>query len=157
MRKTAIKDYAVGYGRPPEHTRFKPGQSGNSRGRPKKDATLRGAVLEELLRRRTVRIDGKEQRLTQLEIIAKQLVKQGMEGRSSALKELIKLEPAIFGAILGQAAPQPGTEGQTGDDASLNDTDLAMMRWLLLSHDVTVAKTDGEEGDPEQTSAEAVS
>ena len=27
--------YAVGYGRPPKHTRFKPGTSGNPRGRPK--------------------------------------------------------------------------------------------------------------------------
>ena len=28
-------DYAVGYKKPPLHTRFKKGQSGNPRGRPK--------------------------------------------------------------------------------------------------------------------------
>jgi hypothetical protein len=28
------RDYEVGYGRPPRHTRFKPGRSGNPRGRP---------------------------------------------------------------------------------------------------------------------------
>ena len=28
-------DYEVGYGKPPHHTRFKPGVSGNPRGRPK--------------------------------------------------------------------------------------------------------------------------
>jgi hypothetical protein len=28
-------DYEVGYGKPPKHTRFKPGQSGNPKGRPK--------------------------------------------------------------------------------------------------------------------------
>ena len=28
-------DYAVGYGRPPKATQFKPGRSGNPRGRPK--------------------------------------------------------------------------------------------------------------------------
>jgi len=27
--------YDVGYGKPPAHSRFKPGQSGNPRGRPK--------------------------------------------------------------------------------------------------------------------------
>ena len=36
-RKRAQKsdDYDVGYGKPPVHSRFKPGQSGNSKGRPK--------------------------------------------------------------------------------------------------------------------------
>jgi len=28
------RDYEVGYGQPPHHTRFKKGQSGNPRGRP---------------------------------------------------------------------------------------------------------------------------
>ena len=37
-RRRAIKptaDYEVGYGRPPTHSRFKPGESGNKAGRPK--------------------------------------------------------------------------------------------------------------------------
>jgi len=28
-------DYEVGYGKPPKHGQFKPGQSGNPKGRPK--------------------------------------------------------------------------------------------------------------------------
>jgi hypothetical protein len=28
-------DYKIGYGKPPEHTRFRPGQSGNPAGRPR--------------------------------------------------------------------------------------------------------------------------
>jgi hypothetical protein len=31
----STRDYEIGYGRPPIHTRFKPGQSGNPAGRPK--------------------------------------------------------------------------------------------------------------------------
>lgn len=31
--------YLVGYGKPPLHTRFKPGQSGNPRGRPRRAPT----------------------------------------------------------------------------------------------------------------------
>jgi Family of unknown function (DUF5681) len=38
---TASKDYKVGYGRPPEHSRFKRGQSGNPRGRPRKHRNFR--------------------------------------------------------------------------------------------------------------------
>jgi len=33
--RAAPSAYAVGYGKPPEHSRFKPGQSGNPRGRPR--------------------------------------------------------------------------------------------------------------------------
>ena len=32
------RDYEIGYGKPPKQTRFKPGQSGNPRGRPKWNA-----------------------------------------------------------------------------------------------------------------------
>src|SRR5207244_10457945 len=40
--------YEVGYGRPPQHSRFKPGQSGNIKGRPKGSKSLK-AILEEAL------------------------------------------------------------------------------------------------------------
>lgn len=32
-----VPPYEVGYGRPPKATQFKPGQSGNPKGRPRKD------------------------------------------------------------------------------------------------------------------------
>jgi uncharacterized protein DUF5681 len=42
------KDEAIGYKRPPSHTRFRPGHSGNPSGRPKRKPTFRMALLEEL-------------------------------------------------------------------------------------------------------------
>jgi hypothetical protein len=56
LRKTAEPDrdgqsdagYAVGYGRPPTHSRFKPGQSGNRKGRPKRHRNFRTVVIETL-------------------------------------------------------------------------------------------------------------
>ena len=41
-------DYEVGYGKPPEHTRFQPGRSGNPRGRPKGTKNLKTDLVEEL-------------------------------------------------------------------------------------------------------------
>lgn len=41
-REGAGADYEVGYGKPPRHTRFQPGRSGNPRGRvvlPRSQAT----------------------------------------------------------------------------------------------------------------------
>ena len=44
----ASSEYQVGRGRPPRSTRFKPGQSGNPSGRPKKPPSFRGELMAEL-------------------------------------------------------------------------------------------------------------
>ena len=42
------QDYEVGYRRPPRHSRFKPGQSGNPRGRPNRSKNINTLMQEEL-------------------------------------------------------------------------------------------------------------
>ena len=42
-------DYEVGYGKPPKKSRFKPGTSGNPRGRPVRDRTMLGKIVEGML------------------------------------------------------------------------------------------------------------
>jgi hypothetical protein len=57
---TGAADYATGYGKPPLHTRFPKGQSGNPAGRPPNAARLRvkALTLEEAYRAVVVREDG---------------------------------------------------------------------------------------------------
>ena len=49
-RSDDSEDYEIGYGRPPKQTRFKPGQSGNPKGRPRGRKNVH-TILEETLYR----------------------------------------------------------------------------------------------------------
>ena len=67
-------DYEVGYGKPPHHTRFVKGQSGNPRGRPpgaKNMKTLLTRALNELV---VVTDNGGRRKVSKREAIVTQLV-----------------------------------------------------------------------------------
>src|SRR5690349_20202446 len=69
-------DYEVGYGKPPHHTRFKTGQSGNPRGRPsgaKNLSTLLNEALNELI---VVTENGGRKRISKRQASFKQLVNE---------------------------------------------------------------------------------
>jgi Family of unknown function (DUF5681) len=52
-----VAEYAVGYCRPPIATRFRPGQSGNRKGRPK-GARRKGSIAQETLEQKSSVKDG---------------------------------------------------------------------------------------------------
>src|SRR4051794_1186518 len=85
---------AVGFGQPPKATRFKKGQSGNPRGRPRN--RRRDIPYDMLLGQMvTVREDGRERRVTAAEAFILQLTKKGLEGDSaSARASLTAIENA---------------------------------------------------------------
>ncbi len=49
-------DDKVGYGRPPKHTRYKKGQSGNPGDRPRKRGTVKGRACCLLIMRQTIQL-----------------------------------------------------------------------------------------------------
>ena len=98
------RDYQVGRGKPPVHTRFKKGQSGNPRGpRPK---NLPALLMEALNEKVTVTIDGERREITKREAVAKQLVNKSTGADLRATKMLIDtLKDAEKKA--GAAPPEP--------------------------------------------------
>lgn len=82
---SAKSDYDVGYGKPPKSTRFRKGQSGNPRGRPRKRkrSLPHDHVLGQMV---TVREDGRERRITAAEAFLLHLTKRGLAGDSAAAR-----------------------------------------------------------------------
>ena len=83
------REYAANYRKPPLHTRFKKGQSGNPRGRPKKNLTaLLVAALNEPV---FVTIDGERRKITKREAVITQLVNESAGANLRATKMLIDM------------------------------------------------------------------
>jgi hypothetical protein len=81
----------VGYCNPPEHTRFKKGQSGNPNGRPKGSLNM-ATVLERTLREKVIiNQNGRRKTVTKLEAALKQLIDKATSGELKALQLLSAL------------------------------------------------------------------
>ena len=86
-KKSSDGTYSVGYGRPPEETRFKSGQSGNPKGRPKGSKNFSTHFEEELSQQVTLVENGKPRRMTKRQALAKQLTNKALsnDARAAAL------------------------------------------------------------------------
>ena len=83
------REPAANYRKPPEHTRFKKGQSGNPRGRPAKNLlALLAAALNEKV---TVPENGKRRQVTKREAVIAQLVNKSASAELRATKMLIDM------------------------------------------------------------------
>lgn len=100
---TAPEACDVGYRKPPRTTRFKPGRSGNPRGRPKGAKNLKTIIERELNRKVVIRDDRGRRSVSKSEAVAMQLVKKAVEGDNKAIQTLLKLTNE-FEAILKAAA-----------------------------------------------------
>jgi hypothetical protein len=84
-------DYLVGYRRPPKATQFKPGQSGNPKGRPRGSRSV-GAILQDVIQQKiAVTENGKTKRLSALEVMFRRLANDALRGDARAMKLLLSL------------------------------------------------------------------
>jgi hypothetical protein len=85
------KDYEVGYGRPPKASRFKPGQSGNPRGRLRGQSNLATDLARELGEQIRIREGDQEKSVSKQRAMVKALVAKSLKGDARAAALLISL------------------------------------------------------------------
>jgi Family of unknown function (DUF5681) len=91
------RDYEVGYGKPPRHTRFAKGQSGNPQGRPagaKNFTTLLSEALNETV---IVTENGRRRKVSKRQAIVTQLVNRSATADLRAIKLLLDVVREIEG------------------------------------------------------------
>jgi Family of unknown function (DUF5681) len=84
-------NYEVGYGRPPLHSRFKPGKSGNPKGRPKQSRNLRTIVKQVLTEDMHIRDGDRVRRTPALEAFVRTIRARCFKGDVKALASLMVL------------------------------------------------------------------
>jgi hypothetical protein len=134
----APDDYKVGPGRPPREHRFKPGQSGNPKGRKPKAPSIEPelrTLLDAVLNRKVkIRQGDRERNITMLAAGFEQLGTRAAQGDRHAFRDVIDL--------MARLKPELFTGNQTGLSEGLG----AMGRALLDNY---VARHTG----PKQVSA----
>jgi hypothetical protein len=144
-------DYEIGRGRPPKHTRFKPGQSGNLRGRPKGTRNLRTDLAEELAERIPINEGGRRHAVSKQRGMVKQLVAKALKGDVRAANTILDLTERLFDA-----------RADADTSSALAAQDQAIITDFLRRHGVpgqTLSKTTGSarseaDADPSETPAE---
>jgi hypothetical protein len=119
------KDDEVGRGRPPRHTQFKKGQSGNPKGRPKGARNLRTVLEECLLAPMPMAVNGKQVRMATAEVLVKKLAAETSKGSMPAariLMELIQYVDARSPAPANDAAPEDAGALAPDEEELINRT-----------------------------------
>ena len=112
----STNDFNIGYKKPPKQTQFQPGQSGNSKGRPKGLKNLATDLQEELEQKILITEANKSQEVTKQRAMIKTLFAKALKGETRAANVLI-------GLILGLEQANRNNP----DGAALSDEDQAIL------------------------------
>jgi hypothetical protein len=154
MRKKPKGDHKVGFGKPPKHTQFKKGQSGNPKGRPR-GARNASTLLDEALKERVIISEnGQRRTVTKLEAIMKQLVNRAAGGDHRATQLLLAHQiPRIEeheAARTARAERSPLPPPPSPEEKRTRDLEIAKILRDAGAFDATRGETG--EGPPETES-----
>src|SRR5438445_6441246 len=110
------KPAGVGYRSPPKATRWKPGQSGNPKGRPKGSLNLATDLSAELGEEITVREGGRQHRISKQRALIKSLMAKALQGDVRATTAVL----ALYARVI--------SEPPEDESGSVEDHELLVLR-----------------------------
>ena len=100
--------YAVGYAKPPSRSRFRPGQSGNVKGRPRGRKNLKTLIKQAMTATITVQEGTSGRQVTKLEGVVLRQLQNALKGNDRSAMAVIKMANEI--GLLDDATDVSGTE-----------------------------------------------
>ena len=123
---------SVGYGKPPSHSRFQKGQSGNPAGRPKGSPNIATQLARVLKERVVVSSNGRRKTISKSEAIATQLTNKAAAGDLGAIRLVTQLAASI--------EAEPSESGKEG----LSEVDRKIIAEMLKR--AKAVQGDGDDG-----------
>ena len=138
---------SVGYGRPPLHSRFKPGRTGNPKGRAKQSRNLRTIVQQVLHENMPIREGGRMRRMSAIEALVRTFLARSFKGDPKAVASLM--------VIMKQSGYGPDRDEPTVDVLSVADQQAILADFL--TRNLSSDEADPEIGSATESSAPAAS
>jgi hypothetical protein len=133
----AQEPYRVGRGHPPKETRWKPGQSGNPKGRRKKRPSFSEVTEQVLNKTIKMRMGDRLLRMSNREALVQSAIRQALAGKPRLLSVL----PAIM------RYERESLQGQADADLTLTATGEAILADFFARQRSTGSSGNGEEND----------
>lgn len=122
-------DYEIGYKKPPQKHQFKPGQSGNPRGRVRGSRNTRTIFEEESLKTVAVSENGKTQKLSKRELVLKTIINKAAKGDEKAQVKFLKLDERFS-----------AEDGKSGGSAGSTSMPLATLAELSVADQIILER-----------------
>jgi hypothetical protein len=135
MDNNMDNNYEVGYGKPPEEHQFKPGESGNKRGRPRGSKNTYTLLKEIIDQKIHLKENGQSLKVSKRAAILTQLVNKSVKGDIKAIAALL---PHIL-------ITDSKEEDRNKIFAAMNMDDRAIINAVLSNYDGLETVVEGEE------------
>ena len=139
-----MADDDVGYGKPPRHSQFKKGRSGNPNGRPKGSKSVVSAVQRALSETVVINENGRRKTISKLDAAAKQLVNKAATGDPRSIQHLLGLVTLLDGHTQQETQSPLDTDA---DRQVMKNFRARLMRELETGN--TISSQEIEDGSQE--------
>ena len=145
--------YEVGYGKPPKHTRFKPGQSGNPKGRPRGAPNLRTVFTKAVQETVTIREGDKTRNLSKARAIIQVTLNNALKGDPKALATFIQL--ARSAGLMDEEPDRSAAQSISAEDQKIMEAFLERQGMDPSALNGSTSETGAQEADREANAADS--